>query len=377
MKYSNWKVTLGTALSLLLLAAQAWAGGHESLQTIDVTKDGVKALVTVASGINDDGYIVGWYCLKTPCGGGAGSESEPRVRGFIRTPDGVFHFVDVNDCTPTHMDCHHAVGTQPRYISPQGIVVGAYFTLDKDPSGMPRKGNPRFRGFACAVATCDGPNQQIVYFDPPSELYDNQDQPENGFFVDHSIIPRGINAEGDIVGCIHDKDQMTSMHGFRLHNGVFTRLEAGMTMSNGINSQGEVVGLDFMNLTGYRLDKSGDVIERIYFPGTDETDAWDINASGEIVGQAVTNDFSVGHGFLRDKHGNYTFIDPPDVTSANCLNNNNLPCSSVAFAIADNGNIVGQYADSAGPVCSTTSCVHGFLLRRDENGDEQDDRDPD
>ena len=363
MKYSNWKVTISATLMFLILVAQAWAG-QEAYTPIDVPG----AVVTVASGINNDGYIVGWYCVQNPCGGGAGTELNPRIRGFIRNPDGSFALISVNNCTATNTDCNHAVGTQPRYVSPQGIVVGAYFTLDKDPNGKLRAGNPRFRGFACAVATCTGPNQQIVYFDPPADLYDTQDQPGNGFFVDHSIIPRGINADGDIVGCIHDKDQMTTMHGFHLHNGTFSRLDDGMTMNNGINPQGDVVGLDFMNLTGYRLDKSGNVVERIYFPGSDETDAWDINARGDIVGQAFTNDFSVGHAFLRDKHGAYSFIDPPDVSGANCLNNhNNLPCSSVAFAIAANGNIVGQYRDSAAAACSTTSCVHGFLLRRDQD----------
>lgn len=367
MKYSNRKVTLGAALTLLVLAVQAWAGGPDTFQKIDVPG----ALATIASGINNDGYIVGWYCLQTPCNGpgtaaNPATETNPRIRGFVRNPDGSFIFLNANDCTPTSTDCHHAVGTQPRYISPQGIVVGAYFTLDKDPNGKLRAGNPRFRGFACAVATCAGPNQQIVYFDPPSELYDNQDDPAHSLFYDHSIIPRGINAEGDIVGCIHDKDQMTTMHGFRLHDGTFSRRDDAMTMNNGINPQGEVVGLDFMNLTGYRLDKSGNVIERIYFSGTDETDAWDINARGDIVGQAFTNNFAVGHAFLRDKHGKYAFIDPPDVSSANCLNNNNnLPCSSVAFAISDNGNIVGQYRDSF-TACSTTACVHGFLLQHGE-----------
>ncbi|HWY67354.1 MAG TPA: hypothetical protein VNX88_01755 [Terriglobales bacterium] len=350
MKHSNWKLSLGAGLTFLVLAAQAWAGRPKTYYQIDVPG----ALVTIASGINNDGYIVGWYCVQNPCSGGSGTELNPRVRGFVRNPDGSFIFLNVNNCSPGNTDCNHAVGTQPRYISPQGVVIGAYFALESKADGTPKAGNPRFRGFACQIASCSGPNQQIVYFDAPLELYDHQ-SPD----IAHSIIPRGINAEGDVVGCIHDQDQMNSMHGFRLHDGKFSTLSDGSTMNNGINPQGDVVGLDFMNLAGYRLDKDGNVVETISFPGPgiDETDAWDINAKGEIVGQAFTNNFGVGHAFLRSKQGDYGFVDPPEQCST---------CSSVAFAIAGNGNIVGQYRNSFSG-CSVNACVHGFLLQRGDD----------
>lgn len=344
----------------LLMAAHAWAHRPETFTKIDV--DG--AVVTVASGINNDGYIVGWYCLQTPCNGPGAStnpatEANPRTRGFVRNPDGSFRLLNANDCSSGSADCHHAIGTQPRYVSPQGVVVGAYFTFESNADGSLKMGNPRFRGFAwCCTGTAANDPGTFVYFDVPADqvsaVYDDP-----GDQYPHSIIPRAINASGDIIGCIHDKDQMGTMHGFRLHDGKFSRLDAGMTMNNGINPQGEVVGLDFMNLTGYRLDADGNVVERIFFPGSDETDGWDINAKGEIVGQAFTNDFNIGHGFLRSKQGDYRFIDPPDTCTAN-------GCASAAFAISANGNIVGNFRDSL-TNCSTSACVHGYVLHRGGN----------
>jgi len=231
---------------------------------------------------------------------------------------------------PTTAD-HPAIGTQARYISPQGIVLGDYLTLE-DGATM---GNPRFRGFMWYQGT-------FVYFDaPPLAVYDNPSGP-------HSIIPRAINANGDLVGCIHDVDQMDSMHGFRwLHGGTFNQLSDEMTMNNGINAEGDAVGLDNSSTTSYQIDKFGNV-ERLAFhfaDGTlaDDTLAWDINTKSEIVGQAWTNDFTVAHAFLRSQ-GEYRFIDPPGAVSA------------VAFAISSNGNVVGQYRDSSG--------THGFLFQQ-------------
>ena len=358
-----------STFGLLLLSSQLWAGRPEAFSKIDAPG----AVVTVASGINNDGYIAGWYCIQTPCSVSTTntSENNPRVRGFVRNLDGTFRLLNANDCTPGSGDCNHAVSTQPRQINPQGVVIGSYFVLERDANGKLKLGPPRQRGFAwcCAGIASDDPGT-FVYFDPPVELYDNQDSPSTGTFYNHSVIPTGINAQGDIVGCIHDKDTMSSMHGFLLHDGAFSITNPGpATMNSGINPQGETVGLDFMNLTGYRLDKDGNVLERIYFPGSDETDAWDINGKGEIVGQAVTNNFTVGDAFLRSKQGDYSYIEPPGVFTASCLaanSNAGLPCTSNAFAIAGNGNVVGNYRDSFAN-CSVSACVHGFLLQR---GDE-------
>ena len=314
----------GFAVALLGLTGHPRAGGTPAYLPVDFEFGGHRALVTTASGINGDGVVVGWYCFETPC-------NAIHTRGFL-LKDGIFQQIDV----PTS-DQPAVVGTQPRYISPQGVVIGAYLTLENGAT----LANPRFRGFAWFEG-------HFTYFDAPDWIYDNPSAP-------HSIIPRGINAKGDVVGCIHDKDQGDSMHGFVLHDGAFTKNPDAMTMNNGINAKGEIVGLDNFS-TGYHIDRSGN-LERLTIPGSqtgDFVNAWDINARGQIVGQAFTNGGTVGHAFLRSKDGEYEFVDPAGALSA------------VAFAINNAGTIVGQYRDSL-INCSVSACLHGFVRQR---GDE-------
>jgi hypothetical protein len=216
------------------------------------------------------------------------------------------------------------------------VVIGVYFTLEDGASiAMPRN-----RGFAWYEGT-------FTYFDAPDSIYDNPASP-------HSIIPRAINSKGQIVGCIHDRDTMNSMHGFVLSKGVFTKYATSNTMHNGITRSGVVIGTDFTSGTGYRIDKFGNV-ESIVMPGADQTYAWDINSRGEIVGEAWTNGTTVQHAFLRSKRGDYRLVDPGGALAAR------------AFGISSSGNVVGNYRDAVGTQCATTACVHGFLLQRGDD----------
>jgi probable HAF family extracellular repeat protein len=315
LKLEGTKIALAMVLALVT-TVPCWAGPREITSKIDVPG----AVVTVASGINPDGSIVGWYCLQLPC-------NAPHIRGFLLS-GGVFTYIDV----PNSAD-HPSLGTQPRYISPQGIVIGAYFSqLFHQDNGATV---PRYRGFAWY-------NGAFTYFDAPDSIYDNPSWP-------HSIIPRAINAKGEIVGCIHDKNTMDSMHGFLYSDGAFTRLDMGMTMNNGITSAGDIVGLDGASPSSYHIDKNG-AEERIMVPWADVTSAWDINPRGEIVGSALTK--GVSHAFLRSPTGDSRMIDPAGALSA------------TAFGIASNGNIVGQFTDGTGAKCSSAPCVHGFVIQR-------------
>lgn len=330
MNRSKLKIVSSLAVGIIALLTStlpASATGQEVFTKVDIKG----AVATVASGINPDGAIVGWYCLKLPC-------NSANTHGFLLSK-GMVAYIDV----PSSSE-HPATGTQPRYISPQGVVIGAYFTLEDGASVKA----PRFRGFAWYQGT-------FKYFDAPALTSENQPVYDNPSSP-HSIIPRSINARGEIVGCIHDKDQMDSMHGFLLNpeTGAFSRLAAGMTMNNGITDAGDIVGLDFMSATGYHRDKSGNV-ETISVPDALETDAWDINSRGEIVGAAFTDpNTNNSHAFLRSKGGDYSFIDPDGALTA------------TAFGINSNGEVVGNYRDidARDPRCATTACVHGFLLGR-------------
>ena len=313
------RIVINLAIALAMATAPAWAVRPEVTTKIDVPG----AVVTVASGINGEGAIIGSYCRLLPCNG-------PRLHGFVLS-GGEFTYIDVPN-TPDRP----AIGTRPRYISPQGVVIGAYFTLEDGATvAMPRN-----RGFAWYEGA-------FTYFDAPDWIYDNPGSP-------HSIIPRAINSKGQIVGCIHDRDFMDSMHGFVLSNGVFTKYAPGNTMHNGITRSGVVVGADFTAGTGYRIDKFGNV-ESIVMPGAGLTYAWDINSRGEIVGEAWTDSATVQHAFLRTKRGDYRLVDPGGALAA------------VAFGISSSGNVVGNYRDAVGTQCATTACVHGFLLQRGDD----------
>jgi len=323
MKQLKLKVleNVAAALAALFLFAAPAAASRPQAVTLDVKN----AVVTVASGINADGTIVGWYCLELPC-------NSAHTRGFLRDKNGMF--TDIN--VPSSSE-HPATGTQPRYISPQGVVVGAYFTLEDGA----KVGAPRFRGFAWY-------QNQFMYFDAPDLTSDGQPVYDNPSFA-HSIIPRAMNAEGQIVGCIHDKDQMGSMHGFVLNpeTGAFSRLAMGMTMNNGITESGEIVGIDFAMGTGYHILKSGSV-ETVSAPGALVTQAWDINSRGEIVGTTLVN--GVQHAFVRSPQGNYSFAEPDAAVAA------------TAFGINSEGDVVGNYLD-------TNGAVHGFLAPRGSDDD--------
>ena len=319
LKSHTGRIAIDTVIALVLVAIPAWAARREVTTKIDVPG----AVVTIASGMNGEGVIVGWFCRQLPC-------NATRQRGFLLS-EGEFTYIDV----PNSAD-RPAIGTQPRYISPQGVVIGAYFTLEDGASVA----MPRYRGFAWYEGA-------FTYFDAPDWIYDNPASP-------HSIIPRAINSKGQIVGCIHDRDTMDSMHGFLLSNGVFTKYALGNTMHNGITKFGGIVGADFTTATGYHIDKFGNV-EPVVMPGADETYAWDINSRGEIVGIAWTNGDTVQHAFLRSKRGDYRLVDPDGALAAQ------------AFGISSGGSVVGDYRDAVGTQCATTACVHGFLLQRGED----------
>jgi probable HAF family extracellular repeat protein len=153
-------------------------------------------------------------------------------------------------------------------------------------------------------------------------------------------VARGINDAGQIVGFYTNA---TGQHGFLLSGGTYTTLDDPLatlgTVATGINASGQIVGW-YSNASGTH--------GFLYFDGlyapiddplaahvaTAGTFASGINASGQIVGSYV--DATGGnHGFLYNPNGGtYTTLDDP------------LGTNTQAFDINDAGEIVGQYSFS-------------------------------
>jgi uncharacterized membrane protein len=139
------------------------------------------------------------------------------------------------------------------------------------------------------------------------------------------------------------------MYGFVRTAAGYAGLNVQASMNNGATPDGnEIVGLytDMMTgLThGYIIDHG--TLTPFDVPGSNLTNAWDINPQGEIVG--VFRDMTGRvHGFLRSRTGDYTAINFPGARATR------------AFGINPGSDVVGAYVDSAGN-------THGFLLSRSD-----------
>lgn len=250
------------------------------------------AAVTTAFGINSEGDVVGGY-----------KDAAGKRHGFLLR-GGNF----------TSIDFPGAIATDARGINPDGDIVGSY---TNSPGGA-----PNIHGYLLR----NGEFSEVQF---PGHL---------------GTIAQRISPEGTIVGCLHDTDTMRTMHGFVLQNGNYVANPAPFTMNNGITpGGGKIVGLENDASSGYLLE-NGTVANRIQFPNSAFTDAWDINAEGEIVGeyQDQTANPTI-HGYVL-AGGQYTSIDFPGASL------------TWAFGINDRGQVVGYYLDSAG-------AQHGFVFR--------------
>jgi len=167
-------------------------------------------------------------------------------------------------------------------------------------------------------------------------------------------VANGINDAGEIVGGYADN---SGSHSFLYSGGKYTTLDdplatPGSTNANGINDKGQIVGgygdsygEHGFFYSGGKYTPLNDPLSifdpncgGINCPGF--TFAYDINDKGQIVGQ-YTDSNRLRHGFLYSG-GNYTTIDDPLATNG-----------TFARGINNKGQIVGQYIDSSGE--------HGFL----------------
>jgi len=286
------------ALALPASAAPSTAGVFE---TIDVPG----ATGTRAFGINARGDIVGSYTIG-----------------------GVTHGYLLSAGVRTTIDFPGSSSTEAWGINPRGDIIGRY-TL---------AGVAGTRGFLLSHG---------VYTDI------SMHKPDGTYHV--ITLPTKIGASGEIVGCFHDASSIADMFGYiQRDDNISTFAFPSLTvptgsaaMHNGITpGGGVVVGLTFPTgptARGYVLTQQGVTV--IDFPGSTNTQLWDVNPDAIVVGQYTLNGRT--KGLAIDAAGYHT-IDVPNSTL------------TVARGINPQGTIVGVYNTMSGNV----SVAHGFVLRR-------------
>lgn len=264
------------ALSALALVQPVRAQDREYT---NIAPQGARA--STAFGINPAGDIVGSFVDQSSV-----------THGFLLTKKGEF----------TVIDFPGARGTIARGIGPDGDIVGSY-TLPGDPGVAAR-------GF---LLTKHGEFMNVRF-------------PGHSWEIAQRILP-----DGTIVGCRHNEDQMETMRGVVIGKDGASEIEAFGSMNNGATpGLGMVVGFWFSMMDN---QTQGYVIENGTFtpfivPGSDATNAWDVNPDGAIVGA-----YSIGtavRGYVKLGE-TYTTIHYPGSTATR------------AFGINARGDIVGNY----------------------------------
>ncbi len=181
----------------------------------------------------------------------------------------------------------------------------------------------------------------------------------------------GINPSGDIVGRYQTTEG--KFHGFLLSAGTFTSLDfpgAAATSAFGINPSGDIVGsycdpapcpspAQNGNLGNHGFVLRGGTFSSVDFPGGVLTQAWKINAAGQIGGRYKSTD-GKWHAFVMSE-GTFTSIDVPGA----------IQTASFPPQVGINaaGDVVSSYC-AALPcpvrVTDNLTTVHGFLWRRED-----------
>lgn len=286
------------ALAVMALAASAtFARAQQADQPYSFSIiDPPGATYAEAYGINAGGDVVGIFRDA------AGSH------GFLLTPSAF-----------TIIDFPRAYYTDARGINADGDIVGAY--------RLPGETGPVFHGY---VRTSAGDYRSI---DIPG----------------HNTLATGILPDGTIVGCYHDQDMMMTMHGFALDpDGTVRAIDVPGTMSFGATPDGRTIVGRLIDLSGATPQHYGFMFDGVTFtpfryPASIFTQAWGINARGDVIGYYRDGATKTWHGFLMEGSALSTFDFPGAI-------------ESYALGINAGGDIVGSYWDG--------QKVRGFIASR-------------
>jgi probable HAF family extracellular repeat protein len=293
-----WIVLVSCALLVLGVRGTA-----QSLEFTFTSIDFPGALLTNAQGINSRGDIVGWYV-----------DTAGKQHGF-ELSDGDFVSIDYPGATVT----------DARGINRRGEIVGAYINAPGGP--------PNMHGYLLKRGTFSE-----VQF--PGYL---------------GTIAQRISPRGDIYGCNHNTDFMASMHGIMRTREGYSAIDVPASMNNGATPDGSTIAGFYTDMSGqthgYLVDNGSFMPFDV--PGSNVTQAWDINPKGHIVGN-FRDTSGKTHGFLK-AHNEYATIDFPGATATQ------------ARGINRDGDIVGIYVDASGK-------THGFVRSRNDSEEENDSR---
>jgi probable HAF family extracellular repeat protein len=236
-------------------------------------------------------------------------------------------------------------GIIPTSLNDRGQIVGVY----ADPAGASRGfrlDRGRFTKIDVPGAKATQPQGsnnrgQItgVYSNTRPDLSANDVQDRRGFLYDRGRYVRldfpgsrssqafGINDLGQVVG--EYQDAAGDFHGYVWEWGRFRSIEAGG--ASGINNRGQIVGGTgdpTVAGVGYLLERGR--VTTFTVPGAQVTVPNGINDLGQIVGFSITSPTATtASGFLRDARGRFTPINRPGATL------------TVAFDINNRGQVVG------------------------------------
>jgi uncharacterized membrane protein len=151
----------------------------------------VNGAVTYLYGVNNGGYLTGYYI----------SPETGLYTGFLTSPTGVL----------TSFQYASNVGTMPTAINNKNVVVGSYYT----------SGN-QYHGF---VRSSDGTMQDLLY---PGSV---------------DTLAAGINDAGEVVG-VYEVESVPRDFGFLYSSGQYVPFLSGQALNavTGINNSGQIVG---------------------------------------------------------------------------------------------------------------------------------------
>jgi probable HAF family extracellular repeat protein len=316
--------SIGLAISisgLLLLPANSAAQSF-NFYAIDVPS----STSTTAFGINAGGDIVGTY-----------NDSGGVQHGFLLSR-GRFTTIDVPGWL---VGAPGTLPTAARGINPGGDIVGS-FTAPVSPAPAT---SPNY----CPAAGS--------YYCVKGFLYSHGEFSLVLYPGHVGTIAQRITPTGDIYGCMHGVDMMSTMFGFGMTRFGDTSLQLNdgeladptksvpASMENGATPDQSVrVGLYVDMTTGFNhgyIVREG-IFQTYDVPGPLQTNIYDINPAGDFVGIYIDSG-GHRHGFLQPADGSA----PISLTYPGAVHTR-------AYGINPGQAVVGHYIDTGGH-------THGFL----------------